>query len=138
MNKGNVSKTRIQWTTKALNSSLNIHNDVKQMRIKKEDVQQKYVASTLADSSKLTQHIKEKIANSNRKKAKLHLFDPNFLYIERDPDLEVDPPSDSMEEAFSNLADFFVKHQDTWDNGDRVEIENDDDTESDEDEPEYD
>ena len=133
----NVSETRIEWTTQALNSSLHIHKDVQELRIRKEEVEQTFVTSTLVDSNKVLKHIKEKLAFQKRTPARLHRFDPNCFYVVRDPDLKDGRPSNKVEEAFSNVADFYIRHQATWEEADEIEIASDDEVNSEDEEPEY-
>jgi len=53
----------------------------------------------------------------------LHLTNNNcyIRYLTRKPNLVSQPPSDSAEIAFANVATLYVKHQFAWDNADIVE-----------------
>jgi hypothetical protein len=142
MNKGNVSENRIQWTTLALNHCLPLHNDIKNLRICKEDRRTEFPGGTVTDAHHLQAVLTTKLGVTPTNLGKFTKFKGGLWYT---GEIAVDPieiPSDRLEMAYSNVSDFYIKHQDVWDSAEEVEGVTDEsfyetDVEMDEDEPDY-
>ena len=129
MNKGNVSENRICWTAESLNSSLDIHKDISDLQISQTNRQNVFVRGTISDLNIICQFITQKTEKSNGKSIKSNKWDSKYWSTIRDDSPNVGRPSNTLEEAFSSIGDYYLSNQNMWDNAEQVEEASDDDSE---------
>ena len=106
-----TSEDRVKWTTAALNhflplfrSILNLHHS------KTPENKYKFVANTEQDATTLFEWI-SKLLIGNRGSIRAAAAWNCKLFYEQESDIDVDLPSDGLEQAFGNVADVFIKNQ---------------------------
>jgi hypothetical protein len=117
------SDARLKWTIPSLNHILGAHHDLLELRQQKKEVKQKYVASTVKNAQSLCNHIDILLGKTDHMLMRDVGYSEGFWYSEEVDDLTDNTyPSDKLETAYNNVADWFVEHQDLWDDLDRVRI----------------
>lgn len=125
MNKGNVSENRICWTIESLNHTMDLHRDIDNLRIQRKDNYNSHSGGTISNARLIEAHIGEKYVDWVAKKRKIVKWDPKFWFTGPCDQVQSEKPSDRVELAFNNVGDFFLAHQDAWDNAEHAIDEND-------------
>ena len=112
-----------------MNSSLNIHKDIENIRISASERQETYVRGTIQDSERIRDFIDRKSSDKAGKLEKNTRFDSKYWFEVRNDTPNVGRPSDKLEEAFSSVGDYYLANQTAWDGAEEVEVASDDEVE---------
>ena len=133
MNTTRTIENRLSNTANALNIVLPLYADVRDLQISHKERAHAYVQGTLAEAAKITEFICSKLRGT-RDEHSAQRWQAVFWYSERVASLKATPPpSVELEEAWVNVVDVFLKHQNTsWDGGRAVQETVNSDSEGDE------
>ena len=121
MNRERPSENRISWTTVALNHSMGIQQSIKNLRISRKEVHDTMVAGTVHDSNILHKFIQSRVGISVPLLKKKKHWAKDFWYDSPQEETH-SRASDKLEEAFNNVVDLYLKHQNMLDDAEKVEI----------------
>ena len=108
MNGPVISPQRVVWTTLALNFCLEIYQSIKNLRIGKDEDVSKLPGGTMEDARRIDNFITGKIKDATFRKK----YTSFFWFPAHPNDLETfECPSDLLEQAYADIADFYLKHQ---------------------------
>jgi hypothetical protein len=130
MNGSNPTENRISWTALALNHCLRIHQSIKNMQIRGDGREETYVKGTVEDAQKLSDYISKKFGFPAKQLKSNRIWKSNYWYEQPIPKNNWEKCSDQLEQAFTNVADLYLKHQRVWDNADQVEEVEESDSDS--------
>ena len=136
MNSSRPSENRIKWTTLALNHFLPLFRSISGLRILKAPQSLgKLVRNTEEDAYVLSSWISRLLIENRGSIRQFAAWDCQIFYSDHS-DLDITEPSDKLEQAFSNIADHFIRNQKMLletDELDLVELEQEAEMEFDED-----
>jgi hypothetical protein len=111
MNGSNPTENRISWTALALNHCLRIHQSIKNMQIRGDGREETYVKGTVEDAQKLSNYISKKFGFPAKQLKSNRIWKSNYWYEQPIPKNNWEKCSDQLEQAFTNVADLYLKHQ---------------------------
>lgn len=130
MNSTRNTDHRITWTTESLNFVLPLYEEIKKLRISKEDREATFVKGTLDDSAKITHVIVDRIGKLVAR-TNLNLLEIGTEHDDHTQEQEWDPafwapptdaatiykrncPSVTLESAWNKVGDLFLQHSELW------------------------
>ena len=123
MNKNRPTARRVSWTTIALNFFLELYQDIEELRIRKKEREKGYAAGTLADADIIYNNVSKKLGVVKTRLDVVREYSVIFWYVAIPANIgELPPPSDQLETAFGKVGEIYVKHQQTWNNAEEVEL----------------
>jgi hypothetical protein len=134
MNKKRPTPNRVGWTSEALNHFMKVHSDVDNLKITKEEREKGYAAGVLKSADIIYRAIKKRVGIHHDHHREEQPYKANFWYVGEATTTEKEIPSDLLEEGFTQVPDWYLRHQNTWDDADKVEefVEEEDNNDSDE------
>jgi hypothetical protein len=127
--KTKATAEKIEWTSEALNVALPLYMDMQNLQVRSKESRNKFVNGTLHDADLMYQHIRR---NLTLLPTNPQQWKPNFWYKTppKQRTLNNTPISNTLEKAWKEVVDVYLRHQSIWDNIE--EAQEIDDSESDE------